>query len=150
MKKLSLKKLKNISYITALIYTILIGFGMFTSFHFYGIPYTDLKIMDTLVWFEIVMTIFAVVMAFKYFSLKELGFTKINMKNIIWLVPIVLVGLILLFNVANFAITNFDSITLEQWKMFITVTWIRLCFNIGTIRAYFSWWIIFWYRTIKN
>ncbi len=122
MKKLSLKKLKNISYITALIYTTLIGAGMFTSFHFYGIPYTDLKIVDTLVWFEIVMTIFAIVMAFKYFSPKELGFTKINNKNIIWLVPIVLVGLILLFNVANFAITNSESITPEQWKMFITVT----------------------------
>ncbi len=117
MKKLSLK---NISYITAFIYTALIGAGMFTSFHFYGIPYTDIKIVNTLVWFEVVMTIFAVVMAFKYFSPKELGFTKINKKNIIWLLLIVFVGIILLFNVANFAITNSGNITFEQWKIFIT------------------------------
>ncbi len=118
MKTLSLKKAKNVSYITAFIYTALIGAGVFTSYHFFGVAYTDLGIVNTLIWFEIVMTIFAVVMAFKYFSPKELGFTKINMKNIIWLVPMALVGGILLFNVANFVITNHEIITPEQWKMF--------------------------------
>lgn len=111
MKNLSLRK---VSYFTAFIYTALIGAGMYTSLHINGIPYNTPRLVETLVWFEIIMTIFALIMAVKFFSWKELGFTKI--KNVLWFLPMGIVGFIVLFNLGRVTVTH--DFTSEQWKLF--------------------------------
>ncbi len=117
MNKLNLK----IGYLTAFIYTVLIGIGMYTMHHIYGIKYGESEMVKPLVWFELVMTIFAFFMAKKYFSWQELGFGKINFKNILWFVPMLIIGTILLLYLGYFIITNADSITPEQWQLFSLV-----------------------------
>ncbi len=109
---------QKMAYITAIIYTALIGIGMFTAYHINGTPYNNPQMTETLVWFEIVMTIFAFIMAKKYFSWQELGFGKINIKNILWFAPMLIIGTIIVFNLASFAVANADSISPEQWKLF--------------------------------
>ncbi len=117
----NLTKLKKVSYITAIIYTTLIGMGMYTTYYIYGVRYGEAKMAEPLVWFEVVMTTFAFFMAKKYFSWQELGFEKINFKNILWLVPMLVVGTIIILYLGSFAIVNADSITPEQWKLFYLV-----------------------------
>ncbi len=112
-------KLKKISYITAIVYTILIGMGMFTSFYINGISYNNPRMIETLLWFEIVMTIFAVVMGVKFFSSKELGFTKINKKQVLWFLPMAIVALIVIINTTYFLLNN--NISSEQWVLFVKI-----------------------------
>ncbi len=117
----NLTQLKNVSYITAIMYTALIGIGMYTTYHIYGIRYGESQMVKPLVWFELVMTIFALFMAKKYFSWQALGFGKINFKNMLWFVPMLVIGTMMIVYLGYFAITHADSITLGQWKLFYLV-----------------------------
>lgn len=112
----NLTQKQKIALIASVIYTALIGAGMFTSFHINGIPYSSPRMPETLLWFEIVMTIFALLVAKKYFSWQELGFTKT--KNILWFAPMAIMGTIVVGNLGYFAITHADSFSAEQWQLF--------------------------------
>ena len=116
MNNLSLKK---VSIITAIIYTALIAVSMYTAFHINGTSYDKPEMVNTLIWFEIIMTLFAVVMSVKFFSYHQLGFTKINKKNMVWLLPMAVVSVMILFNMASL-ITQ-AQITTQQWQLFAIV-----------------------------
>ncbi len=107
---------KRISYITAFIYTALIGAGMYTSYHINDISYNNPRMVETLVWFEVIMTLFALIIGVKYFSWKELGFVKIKEKNSRWFNPMGFVVFVVIFNTINFIVKS--DITAEQWKLF--------------------------------
>ncbi len=132
----NLSQLKKISYLTAFIYTVLIGIGMYTTYHINGVRYGESEMVETLVWFEIVMTIFAFFMAKKYFSWQELGFGKINFKNMLWFVPMLVIGTIMLLYLGYFVIANADSITSEQWKLFYLVCVTTLLVGISEELVY--------------
>lgn len=124
------------AFITALIYTALIGIGMFTSYHINGVSYESPNMIKTLVWFEIIMTALAFFMAKKYFSWQELGFGKFNVKNILWLVPMFIVGTIMLLYLVFFTIDNADNITNKQWQLFYLVGFTTLLVGISEELVY--------------
>ncbi|MBS9778747.1 MAG: CPBP family intramembrane metalloprotease [Campylobacteraceae bacterium] len=119
MKNLTQKQ--KIALISAVIYTVLIGIGMYTSLHVNGISYDSPRMPETLIWFEIIMSIFALFMAKKYFTWEELGFKKTNMKNILWFVPMAIMGVIVVWNLAYFTISNASSFSSQQWQLFTIV-----------------------------
>ncbi|MBS9779710.1 MAG: CPBP family intramembrane metalloprotease [Moraxellaceae bacterium] len=114
MKNLTQKQ--KIALIASVIYTALIGAGMYTSLHINGIPYDSPRMPETLLWFEIIMTIFALLVAKKYFTWQELGFSKT--KNILWFAPMAIMGTIVVGNLGYFAITHADSFSTQQWQLF--------------------------------
>lgn len=71
----------------AVIYTLLIGLGMFISFHVRGISYDNPKIMNTLGVVEILLTLWTLFLGMRYFSFKEAGFSSIEKKQLWWLLP---------------------------------------------------------------
>ena len=111
--------LKKISIITAIIYTALIGLGMYTAFHINGTSYDNPAMVKTLIWFEIIMTLFAVVMSVKFFSWQQLGFTKIDKKNIAWLLPMAITAVVILFTMTSFM--SQAQISAQQWQLFTVV-----------------------------
>ncbi len=114
MKSLTHKQ--KIALIASVIYTALIGAGMYTSFHINGVHYNNPRMPETLLWFEIVMTVFALLVAKKYFSWQELGFTKT--KNILWFAPMAIMGTIVVANLSYFIASNADNFSAEQWQLF--------------------------------
>ncbi len=107
---------QKISFLTAFIYTALIGAGMYTSYHINGTSYNNPRMVETLMSFEIVMTLFAVVMAVKYFSWHELGFRNVEKKNLIWFAPMGVVVAVVLFTFVSFMLSN--TFTPDQLRLF--------------------------------
>ncbi len=112
---------KYTSYITAFLYTALIGAGMYTSFHINEVSYEKPQMINTLWIFEIFMVLLLVWVVIKFYSWKEVGFTKIDKKQALWLIPTF--GLLALagFPLVDFISQNTDKITPEQWKLFALV-----------------------------
>ncbi len=117
MKNLTQKQ--KIALISTVIYTALIGIGMYTSLHVNGISYDSPRMPETLIWFEIIMSIFALFMAKKYFTWDELGFVK--PKNILWFTPMAVMGAIVVGNLTYFTFTNMSNISLDKWQLFGTI-----------------------------
>lgn len=126
MKKLSLE---NISYITAFIYTVLIGVAIYISYHINGNPYSSPKLVETLWIFEIVMTLLVVGVGFKYFTKKELGFNKFNKKQSLWLIPIFVILGLMWSPVINFLSEN--TLTPEKIKLFSLIGFTTLLVGVS-------------------
>ncbi|MDG6882403.1 CAAX amino terminal protease self- immunity [Phocoenobacter uteri] len=116
MKNISLQK---VGYITALTYTVLIGVGMYTSFYINGISYEDPKMVETLWGFEIIMTALVIGAAIRFFSWKDLGFTALNTKQLLWLVPMFIVILLMGFDIVEFVMNH--DISSEKWSLFALI-----------------------------
>ncbi len=71
-------KKQKISVLAAIIYTLIMAAGMYTLGHIVGGNYGDTTMSKTLIYFEIAMTIFAIIVYLKYF--KGQSFGKINKK----------------------------------------------------------------------
>ncbi len=62
-----LKKNQKVALVTAAAYTAIMGLGMYVMHHIVGSSYEEPDMPKTLFWFEIVMTMLAVVVFYKYF-----------------------------------------------------------------------------------
>ncbi len=93
------KRMQKISLLAAVIYTALMALGMYTLGHIVGDSYADPIMAKTLIYFEIIMTIFAVGMYLKYFKGKS--FRKINRKPeklfVFTFLVMIIIELIMLF-----------------------------------------------------
>ncbi len=121
MEKLSLKK---IAYLTAFFYTALIGAGMYTSLQINGVSYGEPQMVETLWYFEVLMTILVIFVGKKFFSWQELGFRKTKKKQAFWLVPIFVPIAVMGFEIINFISKN--EVSTSQWKLFTLVSFTTL------------------------
>lgn len=87
---------QKISLMGAIIYTAIIGVGMFISFHIRGISYESPKIMDTLWVVEVILALWVIFLTVKYFSWKEVGFVKLDKKQTAWLLPSFIILIVML------------------------------------------------------
>lgn len=85
MKNLTSKQ--KISLLGFVLYTVIIGIGMFTSYHVNGNDYGSPELVNTLWFFEIILTVLTVYIVTKYFSWKEIGFQKLDKKQFLWFLP---------------------------------------------------------------
>ncbi len=116
MKNISILK---IGYLTAFIYTLIIGVGMYTVYYINGVRYSNPKIVEIHWPFELVGSIFAIAVVVKFFSWKEVGFTKLNLKQALWLIPIF--GILVGIWAEMLSIISGDDIKPDQWRLFAMV-----------------------------
>ncbi|MCP4141977.1 MAG: CPBP family intramembrane metalloprotease [Chloroflexi bacterium] len=77
----------KIALIAAILYTAFIGFGMYYMKNINLTTYGKPEMVNTLWWVEIVLTAITLYVVIKFFSWKEVGFRKINLKQLGWLLP---------------------------------------------------------------
>lgn len=63
-----MNKKEKTSIFSAIIYTMLIGAGMFTTNYIVGSSYDKPEMVNTLIYFEVIMTVFSIIVYFKYFK----------------------------------------------------------------------------------
>ena len=73
--------------LAALGYIAIMAVGMFTAGHVFGITYGDPEMVYVLVFFEVAMSIYAVVMARRIFGHWHCGFGPIDWRGMWWLAP---------------------------------------------------------------
>lgn len=71
----------------ALGYIAIMGAGMFTAGHLFGYPYGSVEMVHVLVGFEVVMSLFALVMARRIFGHWHCGFGAIDWRGLAWMAP---------------------------------------------------------------
>ena len=71
----------------ALGYIAIMAVGMFTAGHLVGFHYGDERIVYVLLFFEIAMSLYAVVMARRLFGAWQCGFGPIDWRGMVWLLP---------------------------------------------------------------
>jgi uncharacterized protein len=68
-------------------YIAIMAVGMFTTGHVFGISYGDPAMVTVLVFFEVVMSVFAIIVARRLFGHWHCGFGPIDWRGVWWLVP---------------------------------------------------------------
>ena len=84
MKNVTTKQ--KIAVLGAVTYTTIIGVGMYLM-QLSGATYGQPKMVNTLWVVEITLTAITVFFTVKYFSWKEVGFSKLQTKQLLWMVP---------------------------------------------------------------
>jgi len=111
----NLRGKQKVAIIGAILYTIIIGIGMYISFHINGISYGRAEMVNTLWYIEIVLSILTIFITIKYFSWKEVGFVKLQTKQMLWLAPSIIVLGYMCFLAFSLSIEN--GLTTEQLKL---------------------------------
>jgi len=113
MENVNIKQ--KVALIGAVLYTIIIGIGMYISFHINGVFYGTAEMVNTLWYIEIVLTILTIFITVKYFSWKEVGFVKLQTKQMLWFVPSIIVLGYMCFLAFSLSIEN--GLSTEQIKL---------------------------------
>ena len=113
MENVNIKQ--KVALIGAVLYTIIIGIGMYISFHINGVFYGTAEMVNTLWYIEIVLTILTIFITVKYFSWKEVGFVKLQTKQMLWLIPSIIVLGYMCFLAFSLSIEN--GLSTEQIKL---------------------------------
>jgi membrane protease YdiL (CAAX protease family) len=105
-------------------YIAIMAVGMFTSGHVFGITYGDPTMVYVLIGFEVILSLYAVVMARRLFRHWHCGFSPIDWSGMWWLVPNFLIM------AALFAVVlSSGSVELSGLALLIIVTMILVGFS---------------------
>ncbi len=114
---------RKISLITTIVYTAIMALGMYTMKHIVGSSYELPTMPKTLVWFELIMTIIALFIYFKYFKNDVRKFKTKNPNKIFIAAFIVMVIniLVMLYNFLNTSVFEGKDITIILSIIFATL-----------------------------
>ncbi|WP_067140468.1 CPBP family intramembrane glutamic endopeptidase [Oceanivirga salmonicida] len=120
-----MNKKEKISIFSAIIYTMIIASGMFTLHSIFGLTYENPEMVNILLYFEIVMSIFSIIMYFKYFKGYALNNWNKSANKLFLLVFMVMainlvIILILIFATGDFTNKSYGLI----FKIFITTLFV--------------------------
>ena len=115
----SLTNKQKVAILGAVFYTLIMSVGMYTSFHINGVEYSSPHLVDTLWYFEIILSLFSIFITIKYFSWEQVGFTKINIKQSLWFVPLFLMIFLIWGGILEFLLSN--PISIDNIKLFCLV-----------------------------
>jgi len=101
-----MKNILNIVIFPA-IYIFIMAIGMAIMHYGFGGQYGNSNMMNTLVFVEIILTLFTIYLVKRYSTWKESGFAKISWKGFLWLAP-----LFIFMGIFNFLLftTSFENI----------------------------------------
>ena len=74
-----------------IIYIFIMAIGMTVMHYGFGGQYGDSNMMNTLIFVEIILSLFTIYAVKKYSTWKESGFAKISWKGLLWLVPVFII-----------------------------------------------------------
>ena len=109
--------------LAAIGYIAIMAVGMFTAGHIFGITYGEPRMVYVLVGFELVMSLFAIVMARRIFGHWHCGFGPIDWRGMWWLVPNFLIM------AALFAALGSGTIMVSGLVLTVIVTMILVGFS---------------------
>lgn len=68
-------------------YIAIMAVGMFTSGHLFGFTYGDPDMMYVMIFFEVILSLYAFLMARRLFKQWDCGFRPIDWSGMVWLIP---------------------------------------------------------------
>jgi membrane protease YdiL (CAAX protease family) len=68
-------------------YIAIMAAGMFTTGHVFGITYGDPAMVNVLVFFEVILCLYAILVARRLFKHWDCGFRPIDWSGMVWLIP---------------------------------------------------------------
>lgn len=109
----------TLALFTALLYTAVIGAGMYVVHHRYGSSYGEPEMVNVLWAVEIILTLIAIFAVQRYFGWSKIGFDRLQWQQVWWLLPmfVVLGALWLQF----FVLLSDVSFTAKQWRLFALI-----------------------------
>ena len=119
----------KIAIVAAVIYTAIMGIGMFYMKTFMGITYGQPEMMN-LFWF--ILIILNAINAFwvtRYFSWPTIGFRSLDRKQLLWFLPAIIV-LIAMWVVFLSGLAR-ASLSAAQWQLFALVGFTTLLVGLG-------------------
>lgn len=133
MNSTSLSKTK-IAILAAFIYTAFMGCGMFYMKTFKGIFYGTPDMMNVFWLVLIIVNIINVFFVIRYFSWQEVGFRKLNTRQLLWFIPSLSV-LIAMWVVFLSALAS-ASLDATQWQLLALVGFTTFLVGLGEETMY--------------
>lgn len=124
----SLSKPK-IAVLAALIYTAIMGIGMFYMKTFMGITYGQPEMMNLFWFILIILNILNVFWVTRYFDWQAIGFRSLDRKQLLWFLPLIAV-LIAMWVVFLSGLAR-ASLSAAQWQSFALVGFTTLLVGLG-------------------
>ncbi|MBD1858751.1 MULTISPECIES: CPBP family intramembrane glutamic endopeptidase [Leptolyngbya] len=119
----------QIAIVAAVLYTAIMGIGMFYMKTFMGINYGQPEMMN-LLWFILIMlNIVNVFWVTRYFSWQTIGFRRLNRQQLLWFLPLIAV-LIATWVVFLSGLAR-ASLSAAQWQSFALVGFTTLLVGFG-------------------
>ena len=130
----------------SLAYIAIMGIGMYIMHHIVGSDYSNPKMVYTLIWVELILSLFSIFIIKKYSSWEKMWFEKLNKKGLLWFLPIIIIALIALGNL------SFDLFNSQISSSQIILLLVIACttFLVGFSEELMFRWILMRSFTNKN
>lgn len=109
----------KISTKIAVLYIVVMGIGMSIMHYVFGHSYSDPEMVYVIGWVEIILSLIAIVTVLKFSNWREIGFGKMRVRHLVWLIPGILNALFILF--AVFQKISMGGFSFSQWKLFTVI-----------------------------
>jgi membrane protease YdiL (CAAX protease family) len=124
----------QIAIVAAVIYTGIMGIGMFYMKTFMGISYGQPEMMNLFWFILIIVNAINVFWVTRYFSWQAIGFRSLNRKQLLWLLPSIVV-LIAMWVVCLNGLSK-TSLSAAQWQLFAVAGFTTLLVGVGEETMY--------------
>lgn len=114
------KKIK-IALTTAIVYILTMGIGMFIMKNMFNYTYNDPQMVKVIFFVEVILCGITIFSIQEFFSWKEIGFKKINLKKIGWFIPHIILMAMMVSLLFKNILLNFDNITTSQFMLIVIV-----------------------------
>lgn len=119
----------KIAIAAAVLYTAIMGIGMFYMKTFMGISYGQPEMMNLFWFIMIILNVLNVFWVTRYFSWRAIGFRPLDRKQLLWFLPAIIV-LIAMWVVFLSGLAR-ASLSAAQWQLFALVGFTTLLVGFG-------------------
>lgn len=113
----------------AILYTAIMGVGMYIMHHINGGMYGNAEMVDTLWWILIILTLLTMGSIVKFFSWPEVGFKKLNWSQLWWALPWTANIIYIWFAIIGHLMTH--TLGAEQWRTLGMIAFTTLLVGIA-------------------
>lgn len=111
------KKGIKIALLTTIAYIATMGIGMFIMNNIFNYTYNDPKMVNIIFVVEIILCGITIFSIQEFYSWKDVGFKKINLKKIGWFTPHIILMSMMTSMLFKNILENFDNITTSQFML---------------------------------
>ena len=119
----------KIAIAAAVLYTVIMGIGMFYMKTFLGITYGQPEMMNLFWFILIILNVINVFWVIRYFGWQAIGFRPLDRKQLLWFLPTIIV-LIAMWVVCLTGLSK-TSLSAAQWQLFAVAGFTTLLVGLG-------------------
>lgn len=124
----------KLALVAAVLYTAIMGLGMFYLKTFMGITYGDPAMMNLFWFILILLNAINVFWVTRYFGWQAIGFRSLNRQQLLWFLPSIAV-LIAMWVVCLSGLSRV-SLSIAQWQLFVVAGFTTLLVGLGEETMY--------------